>query len=216
MINIGRFSNHYRPYAVKDYTVKHIIFFKDGQEILKTNSGWLEKTDVSKDRKYVELSGREDITGFTIPQEEIKKAVKVNLDKKESFFISVKEPYSKEKHCDLYVYVDGESIQVEDLGSLESLRSENEVRYLRTLKIKAPSFKYMEYVGTNVLQGTNRYELREVQEIFITAGGFETVLTETGKQLKEKIAEIKEVTGLDLSTYDLETLLKHFDVIRKQ
>lgn len=88
----------YRPYYVlvnaKWYKLRQIKFYKDGEIMVKSQSGWLE----TKESRDMELE---------LPIEEIKLKRKENLDKNEVFIISRgKEEYGNEIEADLYIPAD--------------------------------------------------------------------------------------------------------------
>ena len=88
----------YRPYYVlvneKWYKLRQIKFYKDGNVMVKSRSGWLE----TKENRDMELE---------LPIEEIKLKRKENFDKNEVFIISRgKEEYGNEIEADLYIPAD--------------------------------------------------------------------------------------------------------------
>ena len=95
---ITRRSAWYRPYYVlvndKWYKLRQIKFYKDGEIMVQSRSGWLE----TKDSGDMELE---------LPIEEIKLKRKENFDKNEVFIISRgKEEYGNEIEADLYIPAD--------------------------------------------------------------------------------------------------------------
>lgn len=88
----------YRPYYVlvngKWYRLRRIKFYKDGEIMVKSQSGWLE----TKDCRDMELE---------LPIEEIKLKRKECFDKNEVFIISRgKEEYGNDIEADLYIPAD--------------------------------------------------------------------------------------------------------------
>ena len=88
----------YKPYYVlvngKGYKLRRIKFYKDGEIMVKSQSGWLE----TKDCRDMELE---------LPVKEIKLKRKECFDKNEVFIISRgKEKYGNEIEADLYIPAD--------------------------------------------------------------------------------------------------------------
>ena len=98
-MTIVKGSAWYRPYYVlvndKRYKLRQIKFYKDGEIVVSSRSGWLETK-----------SGK-DIEDFKLPTEEIKLRRKENFNKNDVFIISQgKEEYGNEIEAILYVPAD--------------------------------------------------------------------------------------------------------------
>ena len=97
-MRIGIVSNWYRPYYVvasnRTYKVDSIIFYKDNEIIVKSNSGWLEKK-TGGDIKEIEL-----------PIDKIKTKRKENLEGRVFVISKGKESYGTDIIADLYIPAD--------------------------------------------------------------------------------------------------------------
>lgn len=97
---IARGSSWYRPYNVNGKDLEKIVIYKDGEIIIKTRSGWLEETDENFRPKYLGDVLQLQIDGT------IKRANKLNLNRKDNFLFREKDQYSIRDGITLYIYAD--------------------------------------------------------------------------------------------------------------
>lgn len=97
---ISRETSWYRPYNVNGKTLENIVIYKDGEIIIKTRSGWLEECDENFKTKYLGDLLEINING------EIKRANKLNLNRKDNFILKTKDQYSIHDGYTLFIYVD--------------------------------------------------------------------------------------------------------------
>ena len=124
---IGRNFLGLRPYYIDNKEVNNIIFYDDNGIITEVKQGWLEG---SQSQKFIFLKDVEQIDIDTPI-----KRIKVNLTRKENFYIPVKNYIDESCYC-LYLYVDGEKIKVENLGEFVFDDSEISTMYSDKLFIK--------------------------------------------------------------------------------
>lgn len=89
---------YYNPFILEGRSVKEIVFFNANGEIVRNSRGWFG-------------SGNNELRdGLEIP--EVKKRLKEDFSRKESFYMTFKGEYSHEGTlARLYLYVDGETIK---------------------------------------------------------------------------------------------------------
>ena len=171
-------------YVVNNKKIEHIHFFKDGEILYTTRAGWLE---ASSKREY----GSGQLGQIEVS--EVKKAIKLNLNKKENFTFK----------NDLYLFIDDNSIKVYDTKRVLNYQNATSKNYMDIIKIElTASYKY----GDNT-------ELKN--QVFYMPVGFQiTELKEHGKVCKA-ISEDMRALHIDLSAYDIETILKFYDMTKK-
>ena len=97
---ITRSASWYRPYNVNGKTIEKIVVFKDGEIIIKTRSGWFEETDENFRCKYLG-----DVLELSIDGS-VKRANKLNLNRKDNFIFKMKDEYSIHDGYTLFIYAD--------------------------------------------------------------------------------------------------------------
>lgn len=180
---IGRKYEGYRPYYIDNKQVDNIVFYDDSGIITETDYGWLEGSE------SVKLYFQSDIKEIDIDSPV--KRLKVNLTRKENFYIPVKEHIGDSVYC-LYLYVDGDKIKIDNLGESVFLDSDFSTTYTDKLFIKINDISFYSWK-----KPTNR-----------TVDKPEYIKT-------KEIAEELKKEGVDIPEFSLFQLLKKYEVKKK-
>lgn len=93
----------WRCYTINGNEINNIVFYNEDGIIAETNQGWIE-------------NNRKDITKIEV--ENLANRNKINLTKKENFVVKTSETdLDGRKKAHLYLYVDGENIAIEKVGT---------------------------------------------------------------------------------------------------
>ena len=97
---ISREASWYRPYNANGKTLESIVIYKDGEILIKTRSGWLEERTENLDSVY-----NGDLIEISFDGS-VKRANKLNLDRKDNFIFKMKDQYSIHDGYTLFIYAD--------------------------------------------------------------------------------------------------------------
>lgn len=97
---LGRVHAWYRPYSVNNKDLESIVIYKDGEILIKTRSGWLE--EVGEDFRSM-YNG--DLKSITFDGS-VKRANKLNLNRKDNFLFKWKENACIHDGYTLFIYAD--------------------------------------------------------------------------------------------------------------
>ena len=169
----------YNPYLINNGKVENILFYNDSGIIAQTNRGWIG-------------SNRIDVLEFN--DLEFSKRNKLNLERKEHFFIKSpkQSSYDPSTQYDIYIYIPSTSMKLQPLGELEAIKTDTQIHFGKFYELTAT-------FNDGYSFSKDTHETRKFMEGYYTR--FE--LTDLGKQINE----IKELTGLD--TIDCEKIVKH-------
>ena len=123
---IGKKFLGLRYYGIDNKRVDNIIFYDDSGIITETGCGWLE--------------GSESVIEEIDVDSPVKR-LKVNLTRKENFYVPAKDYYGDSVYC-LYLYVDGDKIKVENLGESVFWEDKATIRYADKLFIKINNISF--------------------------------------------------------------------------
>ena len=97
---IKRSATWYRPYVANGKVLESIVIYKDGEILIKTRSGWLEEVDRDYRSKY-----NGDLLEISF-NGSVKRANKLNLNRKDNFIFKMKDQYSIHDGYTLFIYAD--------------------------------------------------------------------------------------------------------------
>ena len=168
----------WNPFILNGRQVTNIIFYNDEGIMFETHRGWFGNgNNVFRTLNVGDVKTRR-VTALE------------KMDKKENFCVTTKIPYSNDKGYALYLYVDGEGIQLIKEEEKEEIFSPTQIR------------KYVE--RTIRLYGI-MIDLEETLKF---------IDNEFGKKVKEFQEEL-ESFGIKLNCWDVENILKHYEFVRR-
>ncbi len=164
------YLNHF---FVEGNLIKSIHLYDENGVIFSTGQGWFDSAF-----SYPFKDGLE------VP--DVKRRLKVNLKKKECFFVQLKG-----KRCELYLYVDGVDIKIlkKDLKSKKMNSCEIWDYEIYSIEIKGVTFRQ-----------------ENLKEIKTTAFGVEV------EKLKNELNDL----NIHLMRYEIETILQNYDITKKR
>lgn len=182
-ITLQRHASWFRPYDLAGKEVGGIVIYACGNILYETGQGWLE-------------DNRADVHAITIEQPV--KAVKVNLNRFDNFYVSKKKSYSNDSIYVLYINAQLENL---DFGlSVEKLDFKTDTQK-----------HYRTYVEIKGLQHTKQDN---------TQSRFLTVITTSRSENTSYGDKIKAATELlqkkkeSVSTYEVEKCVEMYNKIR--
>lgn len=137
-------GNCYRPLFYNYKQISKIFFFKNGQIILETRSGWMERDKYPTDTMQITI-------------EEPKKANKVDLSRKNNFYVS------KDGNINLYIY---DNNIIENLGEYVAYDEDYQTGYKTKYKVNLPC-AFQEMTGVDEITDRGIYELKNYDS-FVT------------------------------------------------
>lgn len=165
----------YNPFLADGFTVSKIVFYNDDKTVFETARGWF-----GNNNRFRSL-----FIGSTT------KRNKIVLNRKENFYVrdTEKDAYG-EKYVALYLYVDGENIKVEDLGTHQDTYNKVDVWTHHKYKIRI----YGDEIEEEVVDKIEKNEFGQQVEA-----------------LKKDLAEI----NIKLTSFDLVNLLEHYELVKR-
>ena len=143
---ITRANDLLRCYAINGKTIEEIYIYKDGEVILHTRRSWFENVNADFDTKYCG-----DLIEITLDGE-VKRANKLNLNRKDNFLFKVKKDWYLNSGYSLFIHADNfleswEALPKKYLGEKASTE-EGKESYLYGYKVclKHPAKKYEPYL----------------------------------------------------------------------
>jgi len=123
---------------------------------------------------------------------EIKKAIKENLNRKDNFYIKTSDPNWYGDSYNLYIYTGGNTI------------------------LEAPT-EYVDMETVRKIHYKNKYQLKHNNKTYTIVSSYftRTELTPFGKRCEELEKQFKDLGLRGPTIYDIEIILKHFDVTKK-
>jgi len=223
-----------------EHSYEGIRIYKDGEVLFKSDRGYIGRHEINGEK--VGTSYPDRITNFNL-KNEIKRANKLNLNRKDNFHIVEEIPYHYPSRASvLYVYAD--EINVESLGEMKAMVTTDETNYIDTYKLTFNSgYSYTEmdyrevpedYKFANnkeknnfveVDRGVNagKYFIREYKEVSanecIVTGDYytKTEISDFRQNAKDLEEEFKKILPhSSLSFYDIERLLKVYNITKKK
>lgn len=222
------------------YDFEGIRIYKDGEVLFKSDRGYIEQKEFKGEKIETIYNGR--ITNFNL-KKEIKRANKLNLNRKDNFYIVEKIPYHYPPRASV-LYIHADEINVESLGDKKAFITEDETNYIDTYKLTFNSgFNYAEMDYREVPEGykfanndeKNNYVevergvnagkkfIREYKEIVanecLVTGDYytRTEISDFRQAAKELEEEFKKVLPhSNMSFYDIERLMKVYNITKKE
>lgn len=121
---IKRSAAWYRPYVVNGKDLERIVIYKDGEILIKTRSGWLEEVDQDYKSKY-----NGDLLEISFGGS-VKRANKLNLNRKDNFIFKMKDQYSIHDGYTLFIYADNIFSSYKELPKKYDLNEKHKEYYL--------------------------------------------------------------------------------------
>ena len=177
--------------------INNIVIYGDGKELYKSNQPYIT---------IVDENNREYDSQEIILVGDIKRANKVNLNRKDNFYVVDKEnKYFSDKGYILYIHES--EIKVNSVTEKVALKLKHEVNYKKVFNITLKgNIKYKEYD-----KDLHDYVSLVKNNVNITQRFYSKCeLTEYGKKLKE-IEEFFKNNKINITRYDLEKLIDKKD-----
>lgn len=170
---------YWNPFFCNGRQVNNIIFYNDEGIMFETHHGWFG-------------TGDNKIDSFDLVDEvKVRRATALNkMDKKDNFFVSVANLYSKDNKYDLYLYVDGNKISLDKEEIKEEKFSDTQIR---------------RYAKRTLTIYNKKIDLEETLKF---------IQTDFGNKVENIQNELKEL-GIKLGSFELAQLLKHYDLVKK-
>lgn len=161
----------YNPYLIGNGQVNNIHFYDDSGVIATTNRGWI---------------GNNRIDILELNDLEFNKRNKLNLDRKEHFFIKSEkqDSYNSTVQLEVYIYIPKSALSIKPLGELVAMEADTDTYYGRFYELTATFNDCYDF-------SKDKHETRKFMEGTYT----KTEKTEKGKL----VDKIKKLTDLDLS-----------------
>ena len=175
--------------------------YDKGKVLYSSNRSYLEKNSISDDGK-TESFRNYRIESFII--ENPKRANKLNLNRKDNFFINENLKYSiNNKSKVLYVHVS--NITVEKIGEVIGVKTKDETNFINAYKLNFKyGYKYSDYAGKNTTKEN---------ECIVTDDHYSrTEESDFRIRCKEIAENLKEKENLDLSYYDIQRIFNHYNI----
>ena len=199
-IKIKRLSNIYRPLYVNGYQIEKYIFYSDGKILFEFGS-------------CLECEKLGDILSMTIT--EPKKVNKVNLNRSDNFFITGRREYKFDKSFILYINVNLENIKIEDIPFKERWRDEFKITFYKFKKIilNKPFSYYERSLDEN--RKLKYVETQKEKGEIILFDKIKNEKLELGLKKDKIFKQFKEL-NINISSYEIEKLLKNYTLIQKE
>lgn len=177
--------------------ISNIIIYGDGKELYKANQPYITivgDNNLECDSKEIILEG------------DIKKANKINLNRKDNYYVLDKEnKYFSDKSYILYIHK--EEIKINNITEKVALKLKHQINYKKIFNITLKgNIKYKTYD-----KDLHDYVSLVKNNVNITQRFYSKCeLTEYGKKLKE-IEEFFKNNKINITRYDLEKLIDKKD-----
>jgi len=192
IITVARGCNMWRPMVVNGNEVNNIVIYKNGKELFRLNCGFFEMK--------INNILSEDIIAFKIS--EPVKAIKLNLNRNDNFYMLDKEEFERWKERKYILYINEEEVKVNKIYESLLYKNEFEKKFILTADLTfvySCKTKEKEYKNITVNSlGIIRREITEKREKF----------NELLKNLEEK--------KIKINSYELEQLLKYYNLVKKE
>jgi hypothetical protein len=204
---ICRTNNVCRSYEANEKVIEGIYIYKDGEIILHTRRSWLEAVKENFDTEYCG-----DLLEVTMDGE-IKRANKLNLNRKDNFILKTHSPYNINSGYSLFIYADNFLESWEELPKKYNDHAHTEdgknfYLYGIKVKMKYPAKKHepykKEYVAGEKIEPEDRR--RHFYNSFLTDENGKFVFDADGKLVRDKnksyCIRYKEVEITDCNFYN--------------
>ena len=183
----------YNPFFVHGKEVRRIVFYGDGKEIASVN--WFGSNNVYK--------------SITLPFE-VKRALKVNLDRRDAFYVKSKPDYPYGPEYDLYIF--GELLGLKFLKTAE-FKSWSDIRHNDVYQVNLHGVR-KNYVRNERGEAVRIEQDGDYEETFSCNYTFEN--TEEYDKCEELANKLNKLCTKNLSAHDIHYILEKFDITEKQ
>lgn len=191
IITVARGYNMWRPMVVNGKEINNIVIYKNGKELFKLNQGFF--------KMKINNILSEDIISFKIS--EPTKAIKVNLNRKDNFYILDKENFERWKERKYILYINEEEVKVNKIYESLLYKNDFEKNFIKTADL---TFIY----------GCSTKE-KEYKEITVNSLGItRKEITEKGEKFNELLKDLED-KKIKINSYELKELLKYYDLVKK-
>lgn len=195
-ITLKRSSSFFRPLYYHNLEVEQLIFYSKGKIVYSSRSAWLECEE-----------RRQDITSITIT--EPKRALKVDLNRKDNFYIKGSRDYKFKNGFIFYINIDLENITFEKPFIIDYYEDENEINKKELMKI---NFKNM-VIYESYLDENKELMRREIKTDYaILYLDTITIRKEQGLKADNLKILFDEAGFKDVSKYDIERALNKYNI----
>ena len=191
-------ASFYNPYFFEGRQIHKICFFNSDGVIISVN--WF-----GSNNKYPTL---------VIPSE-IKRKNKVDFLSKTAFYVSAPD---KGKGY-IYIYVPANLVNLQDIGESVYFDNENETQYMQNYKITV----HCSEDKMQLKEGCSHDDFQPYEYIITPVESREIKFDVFSKNVKKDKyhndqllrGNIKTICGIDVNMYDLQKILKHYDITPK-
>lgn len=181
---IGRSEKWYRPYMVDGKEIENIIIYKNGEIIIHIRHGWIEEVKENFKSKYngdlIEIS-------FDGP---VKRANKLNLNRKDNFIFKQKTETSIHDGRNLYIYADNIFENYVEMPKVRELKDRDFYLYGYKVAFKYSYNQYEMYL--KYYKKGEKIEKEDIRKDFHNA----VKKDENGKVLRDANGKIQEDENL--------------------
>ena len=182
----------FNPFMFNGLQVHSFIIYNEGKVILSTK--WFSDSNNNFESIVIES--------------EIKKAMKVNLNRKDCYYVKSDENYVKSYD----VYINTQFIEVKSLGVSEGVKCWYHTETHETFEIVLNGVKYIPQLD----------EMKKL--IYVTKEGSHTITlksnyhfekTDEMKKCESLAKNLSNIIGREVSSYDVHEVLNHYDITPK-
>lgn len=192
IITVTRGCNMWRPMVVNGNEVNNIVIYKNGKELFKLNCGFFEM----KINNFLP----KDIIAFKIS--EPVKAIKLNLNRNDNFYMLDKENFERWKERKYILYINEKEIKINKIYESLLYQNEFEKNFIKTADL---TFVY----GCSTKE--KEYKNITVDSLGITR----REITEKGKSFNSLLKDLED-KKIKINSYELKELLKYYDLVKKE
>ncbi len=188
---IEKTHSNFNPFFIDGKEINQIIFFRDGKIVSK--SRWFDSNNITP-KIYFD---------FLIP-----KKLKLDLNTKQAFYM--KDVSDNHYRSNKYnVYIHGDLVNFKNLGEIEAWDTDTHISYEEKYSFEVVCERYSKGYSTDetltpkkwTIEFTTNYITRQIEKPFYKE------VTDAETLLKAK--------GINLNSYDLQNIIKHFKLISK-
>lgn len=215
-----------------EYQYGGFRIYKDGEILWSTNRGYIESVEIENKTEKRFMTNR--IMGFNL-KNEVKKANKLNLNRKDNFKIVERLEYSYPERQEV-LYIHADEVNVELIGEIISLKTEDQTSYINAFKLDFKEGFTVEKWNARELPSGYIFQSEKEKRSYFTSGKKSFVrdyYTETKNEMfvtgdyitRTEYSDFRqnarnlenefESMGVKISSYDLEKILKTYNIIKK-
>lgn len=168
-------TSGFNPFILDGRKVNNIIFYNEDGQIIETKQGWFG--NFNNECESLDLGS-------------IKHRRKVNLTRKENFYISATDTFNSLIY-DLWIYVDNNNVKIVDKGEVEQQYEKSTIYVYHKYDLEVYGYKF-----------SQRFYVK-------------TIKTEFGKHVDEVSKELEQM-NIKIDSYYLKKLLESYDLVKKE